>query len=150
MRIVWVVLTALLLSSCQTAPPADRSRAEVAAMMQKWADAMTRHDVEAVVALYDSDAVLWGTRSPTIRAQPTAVREYFNVLHRVPPTYKATLGDNHIRVYGDIAVASGSYTFSEVHDGKEVLRPARFSMVYRHHDGRWWIVDHHSSAVPAP
>jgi uncharacterized protein (TIGR02246 family) len=117
--------------------------------MQKWIDGMSRHDVEGVVALYDRDAVLWGTRSPTIRDRPDTVREYFNILRTVPPTYKATLGEQRIRVYGDIAISSGTYTFSEERDGKEVVRPARFSMVYRYHDGRWWIVDHHSSAVPA-
>jgi hypothetical protein len=30
------------------------------------------------------------------------------------------------------------------------IGPARFSFVYRNRDGRWLIVDHHSSAIPAP
>jgi uncharacterized protein (TIGR02246 family) len=149
MRIVWYVLAAFLLSSCQALPSGDQAKTEVSAVMQKWIDGMSRHDVEGVVALYDRDAVLWGTRSPTIRDRPDTVREYFNILRTVPPTYKATLGEQRIRVYGDIAISSGTYTFSEERDGKEVVRPARFSMVYRYHDGRWWIVDHHSSAVPA-
>jgi len=51
-------------------------------------------------------------------------------------------------VYGDMAINTGSYTFSQVDDGKEVLRPARFSFVYRKTGGKWLIVDHHSSAVP--
>jgi len=29
-------------------------------------------------------------------------------------------------------------------------RPAPFGFVYRVRDGRWHIVDHHSSVVPAP
>jgi hypothetical protein len=94
--------------------------------------------------------VLWGTRSPTIRDTPPTVREYFNILRTVPPSYKAVLGEQRIRVYGDIALNTGTYTFSEVRDGKEITRPARFSFVYRNRGGRWLIVDHHSSAVPAP
>jgi hypothetical protein len=35
-------------------------------------------------------------------------------------------------------------------DGKPATIAARFSFVYRQRDGRWMIVDHHSSAVPAP
>jgi uncharacterized protein (TIGR02246 family) len=124
-------------------------RNEVAAATQAWANAMTRHDIDGVLALYDPEAVLWGTRSPTLRADPARLREYFNVLRTVPPSYKAVLGEQRIRIYGDIAINSGSYTFSEVRDGKEIVRPARFSFVYRNRDGRWLIVDHHSSAVPA-
>lgn len=122
---------------------------EVAAVTQAWADAMTAHDVERVVALYDADAVLWGTRSPALRDNPSAVRDYFNILRKVPPSYKAVLGEQRIRVYGDMAIDTGTYTFSETRDGKDIVRPARFSFVLRHHDGRWLIVDHHSSAVPA-
>ncbi len=122
---------------------------DVAAATQAWAEGMTSHDIERVVALYDSDAVLWGTRSPTVRATPQTVRDYFNLLKTVPASYKAVLGEQHIRIYGDMAINTGNYTFSEIHDGKEVLRPARYSFVYHNRGGRWLIVDHHSSAVPA-
>jgi uncharacterized protein (TIGR02246 family) len=123
---------------------------DVAAATQAWADAMTSHDVDRVLALYDSEAVLWGTRSPTLRDTPAALREYFNILRTVPPSYKAALGEQRIRIYGDMAISTGTYTFSEVRDGNEIPRPARFSFVYRNRDGRWLIVDHHSSAVPEP
>src|SRR5512134_680159 len=123
---------------------------DVAVATRAWADAMTSHDIEKVVALYDSEAVLWGTRSPTLRDDPQTVRDYFNILKTVPASYKAVLGEQRIRVYGDMAINTGSYTFSETRDGKEIVRPARFSFVYRNRGGRWLIVDHHSSAVPAP
>jgi uncharacterized protein (TIGR02246 family) len=149
MRIVFALVIALLLTGCQTMRSPEVERNEVAAATQAWANAMTRHDIDGVLALYDPEAVLWGTRSPTLRADPARLREYFNVLRTVPPSYKAVLGEQRIRIYGDIAINSGSYTFSEVRDGKEIVRPARFSFVYRNRDGRWLIVDHHSSAVPA-
>ena len=123
---------------------------DVAAATQAWIDAMTSHDPERVVALYDPEAVLWGTRSPTLRDTPATVRDYFNTLKTVPPSYKAVLVEQRIRIYGDIAINTGSYTFSEERDGKPIVRPARFSFVYRNRDGHWLIVDHHSSAVPAP
>jgi hypothetical protein len=71
------------------------------------------------------------------------------MLRTVPPTYKAVLGEQRIRVYGNLAINTGTYTFSELRDGKEVVRPARFSFVFRNVNGRWLIVDHHSSAMPA-
>jgi signal transduction histidine kinase len=73
-----------------------------------------------------------------------------HLLKTVPPSYKAVMGEQRIRIYGDIAINTGTHTFSEVRDGKPISRPARFSFVYRNRDGRWLIVDHHSSAVPAP
>ena len=139
----------LIASGCRTLESPQTAKQEIAATTQAWIDGMTRHDMEAVLALYDPEAVLWGTRSPTLRDNPAAVRQYFEILRKVPPSYKAVLGEQRIRVYGDIALDTGTYTFSEIRDGKEVVRPARFSFVYRHRGGRWLIVDHHSSAVPA-
>ena len=91
---------------------------------------------------------MWGTRSPTLRDKPATVRDYFNILRTVDPSYKVVLGEQRIRVYGGMAINSGTYTFSEVRDGQPTSRPARFSFVYRQRDGRWLIVDHHSSAAP--
>ena len=87
--------------------------------------------------------------SPSLRDSPATIRDYFNVLSTVPQEYKVVLGEQRIRIYGDIALNSGTYTFSSVRDSKPITRPARFSFVYRNRDGRWLIVDHHSSAVPA-
>ena len=147
-RTVGLVVSLLILGSPSLTLAGTKE--DVAAATQTWIAAMTAHDVERVVALYDAEAVLWGTRSPTLRDTPGAVREYFNILRTVPSSYKAVLGEQRIRVYGDIAINTGTYTFSEVRDGKEIARPARFSFVYRNSGGRWLIIDHHSSAVPAP
>lgn len=122
---------------------------DVAAATQAWIDGMSSHDIDRVLALYDSEAVLWGTRSPMLRDNPAAVRDYFNILRTVPASYKAVLGEQRIRIYGAVAINTGTYTFSEVRDGKEIVRPARYSFVYVNRGGRWLIVDHHSSAVPA-
>jgi len=146
-RHVLVVIMAATLAACQSMPP-DQAQSEISRATAAWAEGMSRHDIDAVMALYDSDAVLWGTRSAQLRDNPERVREYFGVLRTVPASYKAVVGEQRIRVYGDIAIDTGTYTFSEVRDGKEVLRPARFSMVYHRRDGRWLIVDHHSSALP--
>ena len=149
MNWILALLTSLLILGSPSLTPAG-PKEDVAATTQAWIDAMSSHDLERVVALYDPEAVLWGTRSPTLRDNPATVRDYFNILKTVPPSYKAVMGEQRIRIYGDIAINTGTYTFSEDRDGKPISRPARFSFVYRNRDGRWLIVDHHSSAVPAP
>jgi uncharacterized protein (TIGR02246 family) len=142
-----IMLTSFLILSIASLALAG-PKEEVGAATQSWIDGMNRHDAERVVALYDPEAVLWGTRSATLRDTPAAVRGYFEILKTVPPSYKVVLGEQRIRIYGDIAINSGTYTFSEDRDGKTIARPSRFSFVYRNHSGRWLIVDHHSSAVP--
>ena len=122
---------------------------DVGAATQAWVDGMNSHNAERVVALYDPEAVLWGTRSPTLRDSPATVRDYFKILQTVPSSYRVVLGEQRIHIYGDMAINTGTYTFSEDREGKAITRPARFSFVYRNRDGRWLIVDHHSSAVPA-
>ena len=148
--VIALLLSAVVLCGCQTMQSPESARGEIAAVTRTWIDGMTRHDFDSVVALYDPDAVLWGTRSPTLRDSPATVREYFGILRTVPPSYKAVLGEQRIRVYGDVAINTGTYTFSEVRDCKEIVRPARFSFVFRKRNGAWLIVDHHSSAVPTP
>jgi uncharacterized protein (TIGR02246 family) len=148
MKKILVLLTSLLIL---VAPwlALGGPKEDVGAATQAWIDGMNSHNAERVVALYDSEAVLWGTRSSTLRDTPAAVRDYFNILQTVPSSYKVVLGEQRIRVYGDIAINTGAYTFSEDRDGKPIARPARFSFVYRNRDGHWLIVDHHSSAIPA-
>jgi len=142
-------LTACAAIICCPASVLAGDKEDVAAATRNWAEGMTDHDAERVVKLYDPEAILWGTRSPSLRKDPAKVREYFGILQTVPPSYKAILGEQNIRVYGDIAINTGAYTFSEMRDGKEILRPARFSFVYHKNPaGQWLIVDHHSSAVP--
>ena len=147
MKPALALLTSLLVLASGSVTSAG-PKEDVASATQAWIDAMTSHDPERVVALYDPEAVLWGTRSPTLRDTPGTVRDYFDTLKTVPPSYKVVLGEQRIRIYGEIAINTGTYTFSEVRDGNAISRPARFSFVYRNRDGRWLIVDHHSSAVP--
>ena len=139
-----VAIAALALSAGVCANPKE----DVAATTQAWVDAMNSHNKDAVVALYDKEAALWGTRSPTLRDSPAAVSDDFKILDTVPPSYKVVLDEQRIRVYGDIAINTGRYTFSELKDDKPLVRPARFSFVFLNRNGRWLIVDHHSSVVP--
>ena len=83
---------------------------------------MNSHDPERVVLLYDPEAGLWGPRSRALRDNPDTVRDYFKILGTVPPSYKVVIGEQRIRVYGDIAINTGTYTFSEVRDDKSISR----------------------------
>jgi uncharacterized protein (TIGR02246 family) len=155
MRVLFGLLLVALLSACATSAGGGGAggKDQVAAATQAWIDAMNSHDRNRVTALYDPEAVLWGTTSPVLRDNPAAVGDYFKLLDTVPPFYKGVLGEQRIRVYGDFAINTGTYTFiGPARDaaGNPISRPARFSFVYRNRDGRWLIVNHHSSAMPTP
>ena len=123
---------------------------DVAAATAKWAETFTNDDPGSILALYDQEAVLWGTLSPTRRDDPAAIRDYFVKAFAALPQHKVTFGDQLIRVYGHTAINTGYYTFSFVKGGEAKSLPARYSFTYVKRGDQWMIVDHHSSAVPAP
>ena len=109
--------------------------------------AYNTRDPARITTLYDQEAVLWGTSAKTASPTPAAIAEYFKDAKKRPDA-RVTLGEQHIRVYGDVAISTGYYTFTDMRDGKSVTNPARNTFVYRYRDGNWLIVDHHSSRVP--
>jgi uncharacterized protein (TIGR02246 family) len=140
----WALLVMTNLAAA--ADPKD----DVGAATMKWAQTLGQNDPDNVVALYATDGVLWGTLSPTVRADRAALRDYFVTAFGVLPNLKVMFGQQLIRVYGRTAVNTGYYTFSYVKDGETRTLPARYSFTFVKDGEKWMIVDHHSSAMPAP
>lgn len=154
-RLTEILGSLLLVAMLNTALPAaaltpPQANEEIAAAVAKWTTIFVDDNPDAILALYDDAGVLWGTLSPTLLVGKPAIRGYFERAFKALPGHKVVFGEQVIRVYGDTAINSGYYTFSFVRDGQPQSIPARFSFVYRKRDGNWMIVDHHSSAMPAP
>jgi hypothetical protein len=120
--VVLMLSTGLSVQTAMAGPQED-----VAAATQKWATVFADNNPDTILPLYAKDGVLWGTLSPTVRSDPTAVKAYFVGAFQALPKATVKFGDQLIRVYGDTAV--NTY----VKDGND-----------------WKIVDHHSSAMPPP
>jgi len=151
MRHALLALMAMSVAACQSMPsPFGSSTADAGTAIQDWVTAVNGCDAEKVAMLYAPDAVLWGTVSPAIISSPAGVRQYFERACSTTPKLKVALGEQMLRAYGDTAINSGSYTFTVFPAGQPVQFPARYSFTYRKKDGRWLIVDHHSSALPSP
>ena len=142
-----VATVALMLSACASGAGRRAGPDELAAATAAWRAAYDSRDPARITDMYESDAVLWGTTAKTVAANPAAIAEYFKDAAK-RPNARVTFGEQHNRVYGDIGVSTGYYTFSDVRDGQAVSRPARYTMVFKHRDGKWRIVSHHSSEVP--
>jgi uncharacterized protein (TIGR02246 family) len=143
---VGLALSVVLLSLAPVALAGPKE--DVAAAASTWARALGEDDPDKVLPLYAEEAVLWGTLSPTVRADRTAIRDYFVTAFKVLPGLKVAFGDQLIRVYGGTAVNTGYYTFSYLKDGETKTLPARYSFTYVKSGDNWLIVDHHSSAIP--
>lgn len=148
---VLAILLALSLSGCAISDDrhGEGVAADVSAATAAWVTAYNSRDPARITALYDSEAVLWGTVSSSLKKGPAGVPAYFKDAGKRPEA-RVAIVEEVPRVYGDVAVNSGAYTFTDVRDGKNVTNPARFSFVYRKREGRWLIVDHHSSRMPVP
>jgi uncharacterized protein (TIGR02246 family) len=142
---LYLILFALVASMAWAGDKED-----VAAATAKWADAFSADTPDRLLALYDREAVLWGTLSPKRRDNPDAIRDYMVNAFKALPGHKVSFGDQLIRVYGATAINTGYYTFSYTKDGENKNIPARYSFVYLKRNGKWLIVDHHSSAMPIP
>jgi hypothetical protein len=64
------------------------------------------------------------------------------------PDINVNVTESHPRQFGNVAINSGLYTLSYTQDGETVTIPSRFSFTYLLKDGKWMIMDHHSSKVP--
>lgn len=145
-RHISLTLLLVLVSIAPMAWAGDKE--DVAAATAKWAEVFTDDNPDPILALYDKEAVMWGTLSPTRRDDPAAIRDYFVKAFKALPGHKVTFGDQLIRVYGNTAINTGYYTFSFVKDGEAKSLPARYSFVYVKRNGDWKIVDFHSSKLP--
>lgn len=150
MRFTFSLIATGLLLGCQTMQSPDATKAEITAAAQAWSDALNKCDPSRIAALYDAEPVVWGTVSPGIISNAAGVRQYFDRVCSSPTPPKVAFTEQLIQIHGDIAVNSGSYTFTVMRDGKPTPFPARYTMAYRRSGGQWLIVNHHSSARPAP
>lgn len=141
------ILAALCITLLASGPLAADAVSDVEAATQQWITAFNRKDARGIVALYAKDAVLFGTSSGTLRDKPELVWDYFKGIADLGNATIST-GDHRVQVFGDVAVNTGYYTRMSIQDGKEVKNPARFTFVYQRRDGKWMIVNHHSSALP--
>jgi len=131
------------------APPpvvAPAPAPEPPGVAEQWAAAFSKGDLDALMSLYDDDALIWGTSSSQMRKGARAIRQYYAQLMQAFPGTRIALRETNPRRFGDAGVDSGLYTMRRVTgSGKVIVTSARFTMTYVWRDGKWRIVDQHSS-----
>ena len=116
---------------------------EILPLFDQWNQALQTGDPAKVVALYDEQAILLPTVSNQVRHNHAEIADYFSMFLTKQPQGK--IDEANIRIYGEIAINSGVYTFT-LGDGSQVQ--ARYTFAYRFDGERWLIIEHHSSQMP--
>jgi uncharacterized protein (TIGR02246 family) len=128
-------------------PAGVDAKPQIVALFDQWNNSLATGNPEAVAENYAPDAILIPTVSNKVRHDRHEIADYFEHFLQLKP--KGSLVESNVRIFGDLAINSGTYDFKIVKDGKESVVKARFTFVYKKgSDGKWLIVEHHSSAMP--
>ncbi|MEL6722397.1 MAG: SgcJ/EcaC family oxidoreductase [Pseudomonadota bacterium] len=116
---------------------------EITSLFEEWNSALQTGDPKKVAALYADNGILLPTVSNKVRHNHAEIGDYF--VHFLAKGPAGKIDEANIRVFGQIAINSGVYTFT-FKDGAVVT--ARYTFVYRWNGQRWMIIEHHSSQMP--
>jgi len=122
---------------------------EILALFDKWNETLQTRDPKQVAQMYAQEGgILVPTMSPKVRHNRDEIADYF--VHFLAKNPNGRIDESNVRVYGDIAINSGLYTFEldGEEEGSRVDVPGRFTFVYKKEGDDWVIVEHHSSVLP--
>jgi uncharacterized protein (TIGR02246 family) len=129
------------------AQEAKPSNDQIQSLFADWNAALATGDAQKVADRYAPNAVLLPTVSNQVRSTRAEIVDYFEHFLQNKPS--GTILDSHIAVLNaDDAIDAGTYRFALTKDGKPTTVDARYTFVYEKIDGKWLIVNHHSSAMP--
>jgi len=121
------------------------------AVDEAWRKAIIANDLNAIMAVYAEDAVMWLPDAPEAKGQEAIRKSYADLLAANTVT-GATLANTHYQTSGNLSVGWGDFTLtlSPKAEGNPVTLAGRFSVIARKEGGKWVYVVDHASAHPAP
>ena len=116
-----------------------------------WLKGVKANDLEAVVACYAPDAVLWLPDAPEARGTK-AIRDTYAGLLGANTVVDASLTDAVYQTSGDMSTAWGHFTLAlkPRKGGDTVVLKGRFLSVSKNMGGKWQYVADLASAEPPP
>lgn len=147
-RIILIVACVMIPLSAAAGPKEDAQ-----AVFDEFLAAFTAADVDAIVALFAPDALVWGTGMRELATTPAPVREYFSNINLRPNQLRAlAAGPAAALELSDSAVLiSGMWQLERIVEGKPTLgAPMRISIAVVKRGDRWLIAQFHNSPRPSP
>jgi ketosteroid isomerase-like protein len=116
-----------------------------------WLKAMKANDVNALVACYAPDAVMWFPDAPEARGEK-AIRAAYTGFLGANTVVDAALTDAVYNTSGDISTSWGHFTMTlkPKAGGDNVVLKGRFMSVSKKTSGQWKYVADIASNEPAP
>ena len=120
------------------------------AVDEAWRKAITANDLNAIMAVYAEDAVMWLPDAPEAKGRE-AIRKSYTDLLAANTVTGATFANTHYQTSGNLSVGWGDFTLtlSPKGGGNPVTLAGRFSVIARKEGGGWVYVVDHASAHPA-
>jgi uncharacterized protein (TIGR02246 family) len=142
------LVCAIVLAALSAAASAqDTPRAADAA----WIKAMNSNDLDAIVACYAPDAVMWFPDAPEARGTQAIRSTYAGYLDAYTVS-DAALTNASYETSGDVTGSWGNYSFTlrPKKGGDPMMLKGRYVVVMKRIGGKWLLVADHASATPAP
>ncbi|MCX4882437.1 MULTISPECIES: SgcJ/EcaC family oxidoreductase [unclassified Streptomyces] len=128
---------------------AKPTKTQIAGLFDTWNKALQTGDSDKVADLYARDATLLPTVSNEVRTDRAGIVDYFD--HFLANKPVGTKIETIVNVLdSNSAIDTGVYEFTLTdHDtGRKRVVEARYTYTYEKIDGKWKIVNHHSSVMP--
>jgi uncharacterized protein (TIGR02246 family) len=136
------------LSRPESAPITEHQNGALSAL-HAWIDAVNRHDLEAIVAIFARDASFFGTSTQTLVSSSEGIRQYFDVVLKNYAPLRAALGSVIVsELSPDSAVITGYDKWQVTLNGESVEGIGRLSVAVALRDNHWRIISFHRSAMP--
>lgn len=121
------------------------------AVDEAWRKAIIANDLNAILAVYDEDAVMWLPDAPQVKGRE-AIRKAYADLFAVNTVTGATFANTHYQTSGDLSVGWGDFTLSmsPKAGGNAVSLAGRFSVIAKKKGEGWVYIVDHASAHPSP
>ncbi len=129
--------------------PAARHQSGALSALHAWVDAVNRHDLEAIVAIFAPDASFFGTSTQALVSSSEGIRQYFDAVLKNYVPLKVALGLVTIsELSPDSAVISGYDKWQVTLNGESIEGMGRLSVAVALRDDHWRIISFHRSAMP--
>ena len=116
-----------------------------------WAKAFKANDVEAAVACYSPDAILWMPDAPEAKGT-AAIRDGYKGFFAANKVQDVSTKEIHRETNGNRSVSWGTFSMTVLPAGaaKPVTATGRYTEVTENRGGKWVYVVDHASEDPAP
>lgn len=148
-----------LASGCATRPkvvvsaplrcddPASSCVNDLMQALEDWKDAYNDRDPRRLQRLYAPGALITDDEYTAVPLDGGELPVFFDQMAQRPTARMRWIIGN-LQFFGDTAVRSGEYEFTEQVAGQLKEKPARYSFAYQRIAGRWLIVLQHSTLRP--